>query len=258
MRTFVLVLMLVPLFASVSTFQEVERRIVRSAVEGTPGKYPSATNMAVPAGEMNKWGTSSLTGWTSGFFAGALWELYNKTSNNTVKELAMNWTAGLRKDQDDTHTHDVGFMVFDSFGKGIELGLVDEYTPVVLKTAASLATRFNPNVGCTQSWGAGHHCSCEKDVMTYFPVIIDNMMNLELLLWASEHEPDSTKAAHYKNIALSHARTTSEHHVRPDGSTFHVVDYDNKTGAVLHRCTAQGYRDNSTWSRWAPSVQLLI
>jgi hypothetical protein len=118
-----------------------------------------------------------------------------------------------------------------------------------LKTAASLATRFNPNVGCTKSWNAGHHCAREQDVETYFPVIIDNMMNLELLLWAAEHESDQTKAASFKNIAVTHAKTTAKNHVRPDGSTYHVVDYDNKTGAVLHRCTAQGYRDNSTWSR---------
>ena len=123
-------------------------------------------------GSINQWKTSPLTGWTSGFFAGALWELYNRTSNSTLKELAKKWTEGLKDDQDDTSTHDVGFMVFDSFGKGAELGgMQAEYTPVVLKTAASLATRFNPNVGCTQSWNVGHHCSRHKDVVTYFPVI---------------------------------------------------------------------------------------
>lgn len=95
-------------------------------------------------------------------------------------------------------------MVFDSFGKGAVLGgMMDKYKPVVLNAAASLATRFSSAVGCTKSWNEGHHCNRDPTVITYFPVIIDNMMNLELLLWAAENEDDPAKTAHYKMIAMS-------------------------------------------------------
>ena len=95
----------------------------------------------------------------------------------------------LRVNQNNTRTHDVGFMVYNSFGKGLELGDLnqyekDDYVKVVLNTAHSLATRFSPTVGCTKSWDGLNVCRDDKNVTTNFPVIMDNMMNLELLLWA--------------------------------------------------------------------------
>lgn len=234
-----------------AVFDFIEKQSVRTALSITPNAsaacFPAATRMDVPSGTLNTWELSTASSWTSGFFAGVLWQLYaNSDGNQTLKELAVRWTEPLRQLQNDINTHDVGFMVFDSFGKGVELGgMGSDYEAVVLHTAHSLATRFSSRVGCTQSWSSGKHCREHPSLVTNFPVIIDNMMNLELLFWAANKSGNATLAA----IAASHAKKTAQNHVRLDGSTFHVVDYDPNTGAVVTRCTNQGYHDNSTWSR---------
>jgi len=179
------------------------------------------------------------------FFPGQLWYLYNITKDANWRTLAQSWTAGISNQQTNTGTHDTGFMVYTSFGKGYEFTQNQEYKTVLLNTAKSLSTRFNPTVGCTMSWNPGKHCFYDPDVNCTFPVIIDNMMNLELLFWASQNGGDPD----YFTMAKSHADTTLKNHIRPDGSTFHVVDYNPNTGAVNIRCSAQGYADNSTWAR---------
>eukprot|EP00930_Biecheleria_cincta_P103030 TRINITY_DN94935_c0_g1_i1.p1 TRINITY_DN94935_c0_g1~~TRINITY_DN94935_c0_g1_i1.p1 ORF type:complete len:433 (-),score=46.86 TRINITY_DN94935_c0_g1_i1:25-1323(-) len=219
--------------------------------------YPSETHKGVTNGTLNTWITSPAEAWTSGFFPGILWKIAadeGMTVNSTWLQQALRWTEGIRSQQYDTQHHDVGFKVFGSFGQALQLaagtsveGLLAErkYVNVVITAAHSLATRFSPAVGCTQSWNVGHHCRAHPAYTTEFPVIIDNMMNLELLFWAARNTSNET----LYRIAESHANKTAENHVRPDGSTFHVVDYNPDTGAVARRCTAQGWGDNSTWSR---------
>jgi len=134
-----------------------------------------------------------------------------------------------------TNTHDLGFMVFCSYGNGFKYGNQNDYAPVIIQASKSLSSRFNYKVGCIRSW----------DRKGQYLVIIDNMMNLEMLLWASNHSPDSS----FKKIALTHAETTLKNHFRPDFSSFHVINYDTLTGNVIWKHTAQGYSDSSLWAR---------
>ncbi|MFC1483514.1 glycoside hydrolase family 88 protein [Candidatus Neomarinimicrobiota bacterium] len=193
-----------------------------------------ATRFARSTDENGNWITKSSGSWTSGFFPGCLWNLYVYTSDEYWKDWAQFWTAGMTSEQYDTGTHDVGFKMFCSFGRGYLLAGEEEYKPVILQSAQSLATRFNSNVGCIRSWNN-----------RTFPVIIDNMMNLELLFWASKHGGGSA----LYDMAVSHGLRTMEDHVRTDGSTYQIVDYNPTTGTVIQKETGQGYTTESTWAR---------
>ncbi len=185
----------------------------------------------------------SAKDWTSGFFPGVLWYLYEYSGNQLFKEKAEYYTHNIIDQQLNGTTHDMGFKMYCSFGNGYRISQNPEYKKVLMQSAQTLATRFNPNVGSLKSWD--HH----EDVWQ-FPVIIDNMMNLELLFWATKERGDST----YYNIAVSHANTTLKNHFRPDYSSYHVVSYDSVTGAVEKKNTHQGYSDESAWARgqaWA-------
>lgn len=186
--------------------------------------------------------------WVSGFFAGTLWYMYELTGDETWAEHARRHTEVLDSIQYLTWHHDVGFMIYDSYGNGLRLKDIPGYKDVCITTAKSLSTRFRPGAGIIQSWNVDRGWQAERGWTC--PVIIDNMMNLELLFKATEFSGDST----YAKIAISHADKTMENHFRPDYSCYHVVDYDPETGEVLHRCTAQGYADESAWARgqsWA-------
>lgn len=181
--------------------------------------------------------------WTSGFFPGELWFLYEYTQNNFWKKKAQQHTDILEKEKMNGSTHDMGFKVYCSFGNGYRLTQDEHYKEVLLQSARTLATRFKPAAGIIRSWDH----STAKWVC---PVIIDNMMNLELLFWATKESKDST----FYRIAVNHARTTMKHHFRPDFSSYHVIDYDTITGQVLKKNTHQGFADESAWSRgqaWA-------
>ncbi len=181
--------------------------------------------------------------WTSGFFPGALWYLFESTKKDYWRNQAKKFTERLEPEKFNNKTHDMGFKMYCSFGNGYRLTKNEKYKKILLKSAQTLSTRFNPKVGCIRSW------DFNKDVWQ-FPVIIDNMMNLELLFWASEVSGDST----YYKIAVSHANTTMKNHFRKNYSTWHVVNYDTLTGKVISKETHQGYSDSSTWSRgeaWA-------
>ena len=182
------------------------------------------------------WTTTGPQSWGSGFFPGRLWYGYQDTASDTLRAQAQAWQAGLAGQASNTTMHDVGFIVFDSFGNGYRLTGNDAYRQTVLTAAASLSTRYNAKVGAIRSWNSGP---------TEFKVIIDNMMNLELLLWASKH---GGKRAWYDQ-AVSHALKTATNHVRPDGSSYHLVTYNPATGAVKSRTTVQGAADASTWAR---------
>ena len=181
--------------------------------------------------------------WTSGFFPGTLWYMYEYTQDPKWEAKAKEFTASLEDQQYTTGTHDLGFMMYNSFGNGLRLTNNENYKPIVLQSAKSLITRYVPNAKTIRSWDFNKHkWQC--------PVIIDNMMNLELLFWAFKETGDST----YYDIAVNHANTTMENHFRPDYSTYHVVDYDTITGEVLKKNQHQGYQDESAWSRgqaWA-------
>ncbi len=184
-----------------------------------------------------------LIEWTCGFFPGELWMMYEYTKQDEWKNAAIDYTSKLAPMQYNTRTHDIGFMMYCSYGRGYHLQQNEEYKKILLQSANSLISRYNPNVGCIRSW------DFNRDKWS-FPVIIDNMMNLELLYWAS----DASGESKYKDIANKHAMTTLKNHFRADNSCCHVVDYDAETGEVRNRITAQGYSDESAWARgqaWA-------
>ena len=176
--------------------------------------------------------------WTSGFFPGELWYLYEYSNDNKWKTQAQNFTANMEREKTNAGTHDMGFKIYCSFGNGYRLTNDPKYKEVIIQSAKTLATRFNPKVGCIRSWD--HH----KEQWAY-PVIIDNMMNLELLFEAAKLSGDRS----LYNIAVTHANTTMKNHYRADFSSYHVVDYDTATGRVRQKQTAQGYADESAWAR---------
>lgn len=181
--------------------------------------------------------------WTAGFFPGSLWYLFEATGDAKWKSLATQYTAKLAREKDNRGTHDVGFILNSSYGNALRLTGDPADRAVLLAGAASLSTRFNPTVGSIKSW--------DRPPTEYtFPVIIDNLMNLELLTSAARLGGDP----HWREIAMAHADTALLHHFRPDGSSVHVVDYDGATGRVLRRITHQGAGDDSAWARgqaWA-------
>ncbi|HVV06379.1 MAG TPA: hypothetical protein VHC96_19240 [Puia sp.] len=180
--------------------------------------------------------TSDAGWWCSGFYPGTLFYLYEFSHDTSLLHEATRRLRLLEKEQFNKGTHDLGFMMYCSFGNARRALNTKDYDDVLLNSARSLSTRFNPTVGCIKSW---------DNNKWEFPVIIDNMMNLELLLWATHVSGDSS----FYKIAVTHANTTMKHHFRPDYSSFHVVNYDTATGAVLARVTAQGYSDSSAWAR---------
>ena len=185
--------------------------------------------------------TSDIWWWCSGFYPGSLWLVYEYTGNEDIRALAEKHTVILDTLQFRTNDHDVGFQLNCSYGNALRLTGNQNYVGVLCNGARSLATRFNPAVGCTRSWDpAPDHIAAWK-----FPVIIDNMMNLELLLKGAELSGEDA----LRQVAESHAMTTMKNHYRSDGSCFHLVDYDPETGAVLRQQTVQGFADWSAWAR---------
>jgi len=176
--------------------------------------------------------------WTSGFFPGNLWMTYELTGDEKWKQRALEYSLPLENQQWNGGTHDMGFKMFCSFGKAWQFTGDSAYRNILIQSAKTLATRFNPVVGCIRSWD---HNADKWD----FPVIIDNMMNLELLMWAAKETGNDT----LKNIAVTHAQTTLKNHFREDYSSYHVIDYNPETGAVENRNTHQGYSDESAWAR---------
>lgn len=181
--------------------------------------------------------------WTSGFFAGNLWQLYRLTGNSEYKKQAEKWTSFSKKESVNSGSHDVGFKVYCAFGEALKVENKREYQDVIIKGAETLCTRFNEKTGAIRSW------DFNKDIWEY-PVIIDNMMNLELLFEATKLSGNKK----YHDIAVKHANTTLKNQFRADNSCYHVIDYNPDTGAVRKKTTLQGYNDDSVWARgqaWA-------
>ena len=181
-----------------------------------------------------------VSDWTSGFFPGSLWYAYELTGNDSLKAQAIRFTNKLNNVRYMKNTHDVGFMVNCSYGNALRLAPNDTIKQLLMETADNLCSRFDSTIGCIRSWDFG---------TWHFPVIIDNMMNLELLFNVSK----LTGNPKYADIAVRHARTTMANHFRPDYTCYHVVSY-NADGTVEHKQTFQGKADDSSWSRgqgWA-------
>ena len=182
--------------------------------------------------------------WTAGFFPGSLWYIYKYNGEPRMADLARRYTALLEGEAHKARNHDIGFQIECSYGNGLKFTGDTAYTRIVVMAGNALAKRFNPAVGCTKSWNQ------RKDKDWRYPVIIDNMMNLELLM----HAWKLSGIDSLRTIAETHARTTMYNHFRPDATTWHVVDYDPEDGHVRGKCTHQGYSDDSAWARgqaWA-------
>ena len=180
---------------------------------------------------------SSTEWWTSGFFPGSLWLIYEYTKDTAIKAEAERRLSILEKQKYYTGNHDLGFMIYCSFGNAYRITGVRAYKEVVTTAAETLIKRYRPAVHAIQSWNSLKDTVC--------PVIIDNMMNLELLNWVS----DEWREPKYKVIAIDHANTTMKNHFRPDNSSYHVLDYSAITGKILGKKTVQGFSDESAWAR---------
>lgn len=193
--------------------------------------------------EHGKLTTSGPEWWTSGFFPGTLWLIYEQTQNPKTLEMAKEFTHRVENEQYTTNNHDIGFMMYCSYGNGLRLTKDSTYVPILVQSAKSLSTRFRDKTGVIRSWDQF------QDVWQY-PVIIDNMMNLELLFWATKVTGDKR----FYDIATTHANTTMREHFRPDYSCYHVVSYDTISGKPHAKQTNQGCADESAWARgqaWA-------
>ena len=196
--------------------------------------FPRSYDAAGDAYAMRQWDD-----WTNGHWAGALWLLHEATGDAFFRERAEWWTALLAPCAKIDYHHDVGFIAFCSMGQARRILGTDRYDGLLLETAASLAKRFHPGLGLLRSWGA-------IDQKDRFLVIPDNLMNLELLEWAAKAKGGDPR---FDAIARSHADVTLRHHFRPDGSAYHVLDYDQETGRVKAIERGQGADCATAWSR---------
>ncbi len=212
-------------------FSAGQYKLMADVMKEKPGQLPRTIDAE------GKLKTENSSWWTSGFFPGSLWYLYEYSGDPVLKEEAVEMSMRVENEKYTTNNHDVGFMLYCSFGNGLRITGDQSYNEILLTAARSLCTRFRPNTGCIQSWPPRDGWQC--------PVIVDNMMNLELLMWAFKKSGDST----FYKIAVSHADTTMKNHYRPDYSAYHVVSYDTLTGRVETKATAQGAAKESVWSR---------
>lgn len=180
--------------------------------------------------------TAKFNWWTAGFYPGSCWYLFEYTKDDAFKKEAEKRQVYLLPDQYRTNTHDLGFLMYCSFGNGLRITGNPAYKDVLMTSSRSLITRYKPTIESIRSWDhPGWKC----------PVIIDNMMNLEMLAWATRNSNEPI----FMNIAVKHANTTMKNHFRDDYSSFHVIDYDTTTGKVFAKKTHQGHSDASAWSR---------
>ena len=186
--------------------------------------------------------TSNTKWWCAGFFPGTLWYLYDYSKNTNIQKIAEERLNLMEPEKHFTGNHDLGFMMYCSYGNAYRITKNDKYKKIIDTAAMSLASRFRPKIQSIQSWDSSKNFKCA--------VIVDNMMNLELLTWVSNNGGDPR----FGEIARTHANTTMERQFRPDNAAYHVLDYSLATGSLLKKTTWQGYSDSSAWSRgqgWA-------
>ncbi|QJD96845.1 glucuronyl hydrolase [Mucilaginibacter robiniae] len=212
-------------------FKDADQQYKVLMKELPAGRFPKTYYAA-----KNSLETSGSGWWCSGFYPGTLLYLYQQTKDAALLTEANRALTLLAPEQYNRTTHDLGFMMYCSFGNALKIAPKPAYKEILINSAKSLASRFDPKVGCIKSWDSKKN---------EYLVIIDNMMNLELLFWATRATGDSS----FYKIAVTHANTTMKNHFRPDYSSYHVVNYNPETGAVQQRRTAQGYADESAWAR---------
>jgi len=193
-------------------------------------KFPQSI---LPNGEASN---RSSDWWCSGFFGGSLWYLFEHTKDTNWRAAADKWSMAVEKEKYNKGTHDLGFMLYCPFGNGYRLTKNETYKNIMVTGASSLASRFNPDYGVIKSWNKWNNYD--------YPVIIDNMMNLEFLFWVAKETGNTS----LYNICITHADNTMKNHFRKDNSSYHVVCY-GKDGKVLAQKTHQGFSDSSAWSR---------
>jgi len=204
---------------------------------------PTGKNYPRTMDDEGKLMVTSKYDWTPGFFPGSLWYLYELTGDSVWKNNAEKWTHSLESLQTFTGHHDLGFMMYCSYGNAQRLAPKPEYKDILIRSAESLSSRYDERTKSIKSWN--YRKNWNDTTEWFFPVIVDNMMNLEMLFAASKLSGNKK----YYDIAVIHANSTLKNHIREDYSSYHVVDYDTITGVVKDQATCQGYSDNSTWSR---------
>lgn len=185
--------------------------------------------------------------WTIGFWPGILWYSYENTRDENLLNSAKHYTEILEPlTRLPAYDHDLGFQLFCSYGNGYRLTGDEKYKEIVLNAADTLATLFNPKIGCILSWPR----EVDNGRFAPFNTIMDNMMNLEMLYWAAKNGG----SPELYDVATKHAETTMKHQFREDGSNYHVALYDTLTGNFIKGVTHQGYADETMWARgqaWA-------
>lgn len=211
-------------------YAALQYKVLASKVPATemPRSYVAGKDLLV---------TSDTKWWCSGFYPGTLWLIYGHTKDAAIKAEALKRLAILEKEKTYTGNHDLGFMMFCSFGTAYDITKDPAYKEVIFTAAQSLSTRYRPSIKAIQSWDSSKNFKC--------PVIIDNMMNLELLEWVTKNGGDKK----FHEIAVTHSNTTIQNHFRADNSSYHVLDYNLATGGVSRKVTHQGYADASAWAR---------
>ncbi|WP_159519740.1 glycoside hydrolase family 88 protein [Sunxiuqinia indica] len=187
------------------------------------------------------WNLVGINDWCSGFWPGILWYAYEESKNPDILASAQGFTEPLGGVLEvPVDNHDLGFMLYSSYGNGFRLTGNPAYQDVILTSADSLATLYNSKVGTILSWP-----SMREKMNWPHNTIIDNMINLELLFWASKNGGSQ----HLYDIAVKHAETCMTTLIRPDYSTYHVAVFDTIDGHFIKGVTHQGYADNSMWAR---------
>ncbi len=235
---FVFLLLILGACSNKSLFEQKDKLVDQLSQQLDYLVVSSANDSTVPRSfENGKYDLVTKKDWCCGFPAGSYWYMYELTGDQKWEQIATENTLKLEGVQYRTNTHDLGFMVFCSYGNAYRITKSEDYKKVVIEASESLLTRFDPTIGSIKSWDWG------KDWQ--FPVIIDNMMNLEMLFWASKETGDPK----YRDVAIAHANTTLANHFRENMSSVHVVDYDTITGQPVHKQTHQGLNDDSSWAR---------
>jgi hypothetical protein len=204
---------------------------------------PAGNNYPRTMNRNNQLSTTGMYDWTPGFFPGSLWYLYELTNDTLWRHEAEKWTHSLEPLKTFTGHHDLGFMMYCSYGNALRLAPKPGYEDILVRSAESLSTRYDERTKAIKSWNRRRALNGTTE--WFYPVIVDNMMNLEMLFAASKLSGNKK----FYDIAVSHANTTIQNHIREDYSTYHVVNFDTITGTAAHKATAQGFSDNSTWSR---------
>lgn len=242
-RKIQIVLLLVSLFGKLAAQKAPLITVIDSALKKAVSQYTYLSKQLPPDvlpktyyPLTKKFETSGSRWWTSGFYPGSLLYLYEYSGDPFLLKEEKRVEKIIEKEQFNKGTHDLGFMMYCSFGAANRLNPSREYEQILMNSARSLSTRFNATAGVIKSWDHG---------TWKYPVIIDNMMNLELLFWATRFSGDSS----FYKIAVTHANTTMKNHYRADNSSWHVVDYDITDGHVISKKTHQGYADYSAWAR---------